>query len=159
MARRTTIEGMAELERAVRRMGQVPKKVVTKAARAGAKIAYKSAKVNAPTGVTRNLKKGIIMRVEKQKKVGKRMFDVMMSPKMTDIFVKDVENPTPYNRGNDPTRAYYPASQEYGFMTVNGRLIPGKGYMRKAVDGNKEAIEKAIIDVGLDEIDKAWNAR
>jgi HK97 gp10 family phage protein len=149
MARRTTIEGMAELERAIQRLGKVPTKIATKAARAGAKIALKDARANAPEDEG-NLKKGIVMKAERSRKQGKKVFDVKLDPKMNDVFVKISET---------GERSYYPASQEYGFFTVNGRYIPGYRYLRKAIDNNEQAIEKAIIDVGLDEIDKAWNAR
>jgi hypothetical protein len=143
------IKGMFALEVAVRRIGEVPKKVVTKAARAGAKIAYKSAKANAPHK-TFALRNGIIMRVEKQKTVGKRVFDIKMAPKMDDIFV-DISRAG--------KRAYYPASQEYGFLDRNGRKVPGKRYLKRAIDANKQAMENAVIEVALKEIDKAWNAR
>jgi hypothetical protein len=143
------IKGMKALEMAVKRMGQVPKKVVTKAARAGAKIAYKSAKANAPHDKY-NLKKGIIMRVEKQRTIGKRAFDIKINPKMNNVFVK-------FSKVGK--RSYYPVSQEYGFLTANGRLVPGKRYLRNAIVDNEQAIENAVVKVGLAEIDKAWNAR
>lgn len=149
MARRSTIEGMAELERAIQRMGKVPTKIATKAARAGAKIALKDARANAPEDEG-NLKRGIIMKPERSRKPGKKVFDVKLDPKMNDVFVKE---------SADGKRSYYPASQEYGYFTVNGRYIPGYRYLRKSMDNNKEAIENAVIEVGLTEIDRAWNAR
>lgn len=150
MARRgSEIEGMAELQRAIRRLGQVPQKAATKAARAGAKIAFKAAKANAPVD-TGELKSGLVMRAEKTTKKGKKMFDIKLDPAKNSVFVKE---------SAAGKRSYYPASQEYGYLTVNGRYIPGYRYLRKAITENERAIEKAIVDVGTTEIDKAWNAR
>lgn len=151
MARRTMadIHGLAELERAIRRIGKVPQKAVTKAARAGARVALRDARANAPED-TGDLKKGIVMRAERRTKIGKKMFDVKLDPAKNDIFVKE---------SKEGKRSYYPASQEYGYLTVNGRYIPGFRYLRKSIDNNRREIERAVVEVGVKEIDKAWEAR
>ncbi|WP_236293090.1 HK97-gp10 family putative phage morphogenesis protein [Paenibacillus allorhizoplanae] len=134
---------MRQLERDMRRLGQVPQKVATKAARAGAAIARKAAKANAPVD-TGQLKKSLIMKAERKVKPGKKVFGVMPSPHMNDVLVKISK------RGK---RSYYPASQEYGW-TTNGHYTPGYRYLRHAIENNDDKIEKAVIETAGKEIDK-----
>ncbi|MFD1953735.1 HK97-gp10 family putative phage morphogenesis protein [Paenibacillus thailandensis] len=145
MAKKSTIEGMAELERAMKKLEKVPQRVVTKAARAGATIALKAARANAPED-TGELKKGIVLKGERRTKIGKKVYDVMMDPAKNDIFVKMTK---------DGTRYYYPASQEYGFMTVDGGYIPGYRFLRRALTDNVVKIERRVVEVASKEVDKA----
>ena len=149
MARKSDIQGMKELEKAIKQMGKVPQKVGTKAARAGASIALKAAKNNAPVD-SGELKRGIILKGERRVKIGKKMYDVMMDPAKNDIFVK---------MSAEGKRSYYPASQEYGYMTADGGYVPGFRYLRKSITENSRAIESKIVEVAAKEIDKAMNAR
>lgn len=139
------IEGKKELERTFQQLGKVPQTVATKAAKAGATIGHKAAKANAPVDEG-NLKSGIIMKREKRRVQGKAVFDVMMDPAMNDVFAKE---------SVDGKRSYYPASQEYGFLTVDGGYVPGYRFMRNSVVDNKTAIENKMVDVAGKEIDKA----
>ncbi|QYR20803.1 HK97 gp10 family phage protein [Paenibacillus sp. sptzw28] len=144
MARRTEILGMKELQRDIKLLGRVPQAAATKGARAGARIALKAAKANAPED-TGALKSGIILKKERKSQAGKAVYDVMPSPAMNDVFVKVSK------KGK---RSYYPASQEYGFLTEDGGYIPGYRYMRRAIDDNKTAIERTVLDVAGKEVDK-----
>lgn len=149
MAKKFEIEGMKELERAMKKLGKVPQTVATQAARAGAAIPFKAAKQNAPVDEG-NLKAGIIMKKERRVKLGKAVYDVMMDPAKNDIFVKTTA---------DGTRYYYPASQEYGFMTVDGGYVPGYRFLRRAMTENVVRIEKRVVEVASKAVDKAWKAR
>lgn len=143
MARQGDIQGLRELERLMRTLGQVPQKVANKAARVGAAIPRKAAKVNAPVD-TGDLRKGIIMKAERKVKPGKKVYGIMVDPKKNDIFVK-------LSKTNK--RSYYPASQEYGW-TTRGHYTPGYRYLRHAIEHNDDKIEKAIIETAGKEIDK-----
>ncbi|GJM84318.1 hypothetical protein HMSSN139_68140 [Paenibacillus sp. HMSSN-139] len=143
------IIGMKELERSFKRLGKVPQTVATKSAKAGATIALKAARDNAPVD-TGQLKAGIILKGERRVKVGKKMYDVMIDPAKNDVFAKI---------SKDGKRAYYPASQEYGFMTADGGYVPGYHYLRKSITENARAIESKIVEVAGKAIDKALNAR
>lgn len=145
MARRNGIEGMAELERLFGRLGKVPQTVATKSARAGGSIALKAAKANAPED-TGDLKRGIILKRERSKVKGKAVYDVTIDPTMNDVFVKI---------SKDGKRSYYPASQEYGFLTVDGRYVPGYRYLRRAIDDNQAQIEIKVLETAGKEVDKA----
>ncbi|MEK5415060.1 HK97 gp10 family phage protein [Paenibacillus sp. FSL L8-0708] len=149
MARRSDIVGMKELEKAFKRLGKVPQTVATKAAKAGAQIAFKAVKQNAPVDGG-DLKSGVILKAERRVKVGKKVYDIMMDPTKNDIFVKT---------SRVGKRSYYPASQEYGFMTVDGGYVPGFRYLRKGITENKRAIENKMVDVAGKAVDKALSAR
>lgn len=138
------IEGMEELEKTIRKLGKLPQKCVTKAAKKGAQIALKAAKQKAPF-FTGALEEGIILKGEKARRKGKKVYQVTMNPAMNDVFVKTTKGGKRY---------YYPASQEYGFITKNGGYMPGFHYLRDSLVDNKERIEKTVVDVLAKEIDK-----
>ena len=138
------IEGMKELERTIRKLGKLPQKCVTPAAKKGAQIALKAAKANAPF-LTGALEEGIILKGEKLRKRGKKVYQVTMNPAMNDVFVKTTK---------DGKRYYYPASMEYGFITRDGGYVPGYHYLRDALVDNKAAIERTVVDELAKRIDK-----
>src|SRR5690554_6089105 len=121
MAKRSGLIGMEQLERDFRELGKVPQSAATQSARAGARIALRAAKANAPED-TGALKQGIILKGERTRTRGKKVYDVMMDPAKNDIFVKMTK---------DGKRYYYPASQEYGFLTVDGGYVPGYRFLRR----------------------------
>lgn len=136
---------MNKIEADLKKLGKVPQKSVTKAARAGARIAYKAAKAKAPVD-TGNLKRGIIIKAEQRRVTGKKVFDITISANMNDVFVKI---------SAAGKRSYYPSSQEYGYFTRNGRYIPGYRYLRRAIDDHAAAIRKTTLDTLGKDIDKA----
>lgn len=149
MARKDDIIGLRDLERSFRELGKVPQTVATQSARAGASVARRAAKANAPED-TGALKQAIIMKRERRSKRGKAVYDILIDPSKNDQFVKI---------SKDGKRSYYPASQEYGFFTVDGRYIPGYGYLRRAVDDNRREIERAALKRATVAIDKAMRKK
>lgn len=149
MARKDDIIGLRDLERSFRELGKVPQTVATQSARAGASVARRAAKANAPED-TGALKQAIIMKRERRSKRGKAVYDILIDPSKNDQFVKI---------SKDGKRSYYPASQEYGFFTVDGRYIPGYGYLRRAVDDNRREIEHAALKRATVAIDKAMRKK
>lgn len=145
MARNNTIIGMDALLKDFERLGKVPQSAATQGSRAGGRIALKIAKNLAPVD-SGELREGIIMKQERKRVPGKAVQDIMMDPAKNDVFVKTTK---------DGKRYYYPASQEYGFLTVDGKYIPGYGFLRRAVDDNAETIERKILEVAGREVDKA----
>lgn len=144
------IEGMKELKKSIKKLGQVPQKCVTPAARKGMNIALKSAKVNAPED-TGELKKGMKLVGERARVKGKKVYQVVFDRAKNDIFQK--------KNAQGKVIGYYPASQEYGFFTKNGRYIPGYHFMKKAMEDNNRAIEKKIVDEMSKNIDKALEGK
>jgi len=138
------IEGMEELEKTIRKLGKLPQKCVTPAARKGARIALKAARANAPWE-TGELSNGIVLKGERARKKGKKVYQVTLDPAKNDIFVKTTK---------DGKRYYYPASMEYGFITRDGGYSPGFHYLRDALVDNKTAIERTVVDELAKQIDK-----
>lgn len=130
------IEGMRELERSLKRLGDVPQKHVTAASRKGMTLVLREAKANAPID-TGALKKGIILKGEKSKSKGKKVYRVIFDPRMNDVFQKT-------NAAGKIT-GYYPVSQEYGFFARNGRYIPGFKFIHNALENQKGQMIKTIV--------------
>jgi len=149
MAKKSDLVGFDDLEKSFQALGKVPQTVSNQSARAGASVALKAAKKNAPEDEG-NLKKGIIMKRERSRVKGKAVYDVMIDPNMNDVFVKI---------SKEGKRSYYPASQEYGFLTVDGGYVPGYRYLRRAVDDHKSEIERQALKKAEQAIDKAMKKR
>ena len=138
------IEGMKELEKTIRKLGRLPQKCVTPAAKKGGRIVLLAARAKAPWRFG-DLANGIILKGEKLRKRGKKVYDVMMDPAKNDIFVKTTK---------DGKRYYYPASMEYGFITRDGGYSPGFHYLRDSLVDNKAEIERTVVDELAKQIDK-----
>jgi len=138
------IEGMKELEKTIRKLGRLPQKCVTPAARKGGRIVLLAARAKAPWRFG-DLANGIILKGEKLRKRGKKVYDVMMDPAKNDIFVKTTK---------DGKRYYYPASQEYGFMLKNGGYVPGLHFLRDSLVDNKAEVERVTVQELAKQIDK-----
>lgn len=150
MAQQTfKIEGMDSLEKSIRKLGRVPLMSVTKAARSGMRISLSSAKNKAPM-LTGDLISGLRLKPEKTRTKGKKVYQVTLDSAMSDTFVK-------FSKNLPGQRAYYPASQEYGFINAwaKGGYVPGFHYLLESMTENKSAIEKKVVDVMSKDIDKA----
>jgi hypothetical protein len=116
------VTGMPELKKLIEDMGKVPATVLTKAAKAGAKIAYDYSrnKIQANDfGYDTGIMKKSIKLVAERRKTGKCVYDV---------------------------KADYPANLiDYGF-SVKGKYVPGNRFLRDGVDRNREAIQSAILE-------------
>ncbi|MFB7142075.1 HK97 gp10 family phage protein [Gottfriedia sp. NPDC056225] len=143
------IEGYRRLEQTLEQLDKLPQKIITQAARKGANVVFKQAKKEAPVEIG-NLKKGVILRPERTRTKGKKVFQVVMDRAFNRIFVKVSK------RGK---RAYYPASQEYGFFSrgkdgKKGRYIPGYNYLRGSNASKHNEAQQVIIRTMLTEVDK-----
>ncbi len=137
MARLTfRIEGMKQLEKSIKKLGEVPQKHVTTSARKGMNIVLKDAKANAPydTGM---LKKGIVLKGERSRSKGKKVYRVVFDRAMNDVFQK--------KNAEGKITGYYPVSQEYGFFAKNGRYIPGYRFIHDSLTSNLKGIERTIV--------------
>ncbi|MDZ7370256.1 MAG: HK97 gp10 family phage protein [candidate division KSB1 bacterium] len=140
------IVGLKELERSLKKLGDVPQKYVTKASRKAMMIALRSAKTNAPVD-TGELKSGLKLVGEKSRFKGKKVYQVTFDRAKNDIFQKR-------NKDGEIV-AYYPASQEYGFFARNGRYIPGYHFLENALVENTDKIANTIISEMGKQIDEA----
>lgn len=142
MTRKFELEGLDEVLKALNGLEKLPQKCVTKSAKAGAQIALKSAKANAPYKKG-TLRSGIVLKAEKSKTQGKKVYQVTVNS--DDRFVKITK---------DGKRYFYPASQEYGFRLKNGGKVEGKHFMRNSLTNNKTIIERTMVQVLASEVDK-----
>lgn len=138
------IEGMKELERSLKKLGKVPQKHVTASAKKGMNISLKDSRANAPydTGM---LKKGIVLKGERSRYKGKKVYRVVFDRAMNDVFQKK-------NKEGKVT-GYYPVSQEYGYFAKNGRYIPGYRFIRDSLTDNVSKIESTIVSEMKKKID------
>lgn len=151
MARATfRIEGMKELQKALKKLGAVPQKHVTSSARKGMNIALKDSKANAPfdTGM---LKKGMKLKGERSKYKGKKVYQVIFDSAMNDVFQKPIKNPG--EAGGKNNTGYYPFSQEYGYFARNGRYIPGYRFIHDSLSDNTQKISKTMVSEMKKKID------
>lgn len=139
------IEGMKELQKSLDRLGKVPQKHVTAAARKGVNVVLKSAKTSAPVD-TGDLKRGMKLSGEKSRYKGKKVYRIIFDPAMNDVFQKE-------NAEGEIT-GYYPISQEYGFFARNGRYIPGYRFIHDSMTGNAKQMERVIVDEMKGKIDQ-----
>lgn len=138
-----------DLELAAKAIGGVTKKQLTPAVRKAMKPVLQAAREGAPVD-TGSLRKGIILKSEKNKPPLKKVFQVTMDKKKNDIFVKGLDE------SGEGKRAYYPASQEYGFKKKNGGKVPGKHFLKKAAEQQEAQLPDAIVDNLISEIQREW---
>ena len=138
------VEGMAELERSLKKLGKVPQKHVTSTSRKAMNISLKDSRANAPyeTGA---LKKGIVIKGEKSKTKAKKVYRIVFDRAMNDVFQK--------KNADGKVTGYYPVSQEYGFFAKNGRYIPGYRFISDSLTDNVGKIEKTIVSEMKKKID------
>ena len=137
------VEGIGEVIKLFKEIDlKTSRKALTKGTKEGVKIARNDARKNAPVD-TGTLKKSIKQKAEKYKK-GKRVYRLGF---VGEGLVKV---------SAEGKRAFYPASQEYGFMTRDGNKIipPTAGFLRGAIDNNREAIKKTMIKTMIEELRK-----
>lgn len=140
------IDGAKELKKSLDRLGKLPTKCVTKAVRKGGNAIMKAVKARAPVD-TGMLKAAIKLKVEKSKTRGKRVAQITYSADYNDVLVKTSAN------GN---RSYYPASQEYGYMTRDGGYVPGYHFMQKSAESTDSTAKGLIMETLIKEVDKEW---
>ena len=127
---------MKQLEKSLKKLGKVPQKHVTASSKKGMNIVLKDAKANAPydTGM---LKKGIVLKGERSRSKGKKVYRVVFDRAMNDVFQK--------KNAEGKITGYYPVSQEYGFFAKNGRYIPGYRFIHDSLADNTRKVEKKIV--------------
>lgn len=135
------VEGLSELDSQFNRIGKMPKKYLTKAAKEGMAGPLADAKANAPVGETGILQKSIKRVMETPNKRNKSVYRLMYNPDYTDHFLK----PTTGVYGGVTPEAYYPNSVEFGYKTLKGK-VKGQYAMSWAVHKNEGSSLKKVVD-------------
>lgn len=147
------VEGLNELQSQFERIGKMPKKYLTKAAKVGSDGPLKDARNNAPKGKTGMLKRGIHRKMETPNKRNKAVYRIRWNPKYTEHYLK----PSSGAYGGTPPVAFYPNSQEYGFKVKNGK-VAGRYFVAKAIQKNQDHSLKKIVDSLNDSISTLLNS-
>ena len=111
------LTGMEKMIKTLDRMGVNIRPAVTKAAMEGIKPVQKAIKDEAPVSKDHGgtLKRAIGRKREKTGIAGKRVYEVTFKKNSNNALQRPIKRPGIY--GGKSTQGYYPASQEYGFLT------------------------------------------
>lgn len=151
------VVGLQELEAQFGRIGKMKKKYLNKAAREGINPTLNKVKAGAPTGKTGMLKKGISKKLETPNHRNKSVYQMRWNPKYSDAYQK----PSSGAYGGEPPKAFYPYSQEYGFLNSTGGKTRTKWYhfasnilkaeetasAQRVIDSMKHSIDEIIRGV------------
>ena len=140
------MDDFKRLEMSIKRMEKFPTRYLTAAVKKGANPILRSAKEKAPerTGL---LKRALILKLEKSKKKGKKVYQVTFDKAYNEQFAKVSKS---------GKRSYYPASQEYGWIKRDGTKVPGKHFLRDSADDNTRNFEKTVISEMMKRIETEW---
>lgn len=136
------VVGIEDVIDLLKEVDNIATRSVTKAARAGAKIALEYAKRHCPVSKTGkpfgkyphppgNLKKSLRLKLEKKRTKGKRVYQV-----------------GPNEKG------WYAHFVDYGFTDRAGKYHEGNQFLRDSVDKNREQINRKTLEVLGDELKK-----
>lgn len=134
-----------KLERSIKRMERFPTRYLSGSVKKATKPILQQAKLNAPKD-TGTLKDAIILKREKARP-GKRVYQVTFDKGYNDKLAV---------MSKSGQRAYYPASQEYGWIRRDGTKVRGKYFMRNAADRNAKGFERAVINDMMKRIEREW---
>lgn len=143
------IEGFRELIGLIDQLGKVPQKVATQAARAGANVLLRDVKQKSPydTGLLKSALKNV---GERNKPSGKKVYEITFDKQLSGNGENGLVKISKYTN----KRAYYPASQEFGWTNMNGKHVPGLHYMKDTADADASSVEQKIVDTAKNAIDK-----
>ena len=153
------ISGAEKMIRMLNEMQKSPQKAITSAAgKAATQVKRAIKQGTVPVGATGNLKKAIVRKAEKSRKRGRKVYDVTFDSAYNEVLQKPIQNPG--EAGGKNPKAYYPASQEYGFLTRskgNGiTYVEGLHFMKKGADESEKQAMDIMMDTLGKELDKIW---
>lgn len=146
-----TLEGLDQLEAQFALIGKPPKRILTKAAKAGMASTLAEAKRNAPVGETGMLKRGIHAIQETPNKRNKGVYRINWWSKYSEHYRKKIIRAGIYGGKKNP--AYYPQSIEWGFPTKHGE-VAGKYFVKKAIEAHQAQALQTVINTLSSEIEK-----
>ena len=153
------LKGIQTMVKALDKMGKSPQKAVTRAASKAITPIKRAVKYGTvPVGETGYLKKAITRRAEKSRAKGKKVYEVTFDKAYNDVLQKPIKNPGEAGGKND--KAYYPASQEYGFLTRSKgggiSYVPGLHFMKAGAEKASPEATKIMTETLEKELDKLW---
>ena len=148
-----------KMVRTLDQLGKSPQKAVSRAAQKAATKVKRAIKYGTvPVGATGNLKKAITSKGEKSRRKGRKVYDVTFDRAYNDQLQKPIKNPG--EAGGKNPKAYYPASQEYGFLTRskgNGlSYVEGLHFMRRGAEQAETEARTVMMETLEKELDAIW---
>lgn len=179
---------LVKMYKTLDKVGASPKKALNKGVSKAASITKRSVKELAPVGrgpTQGTLKRNIIIKTERSQLTGKKVREVTFKggAEANAQLQKPIKKPGVL--GGTSKKAYYPASQEYGFLVripggekyvafkrlkgsnqyvtkiglvsrYPSRKVEGKYFMRDAAESASEPAKEAMIETMTKELDKIW---
>lgn len=151
-----------EISRFFVELGEVPQKVVNKAASAGGTLIKRKTLASAQLPVKFGFLRSSIKSV-KEKRSGRNkglaIYQVTFDERYNSIFQKAYKG-NPRRGSSDPrsgdTAYYYPASMEYGFANLSGG-VGGHYFLKSSAIAEQSSVQDKMIEVlskGIDAIQK-----
>lgn len=141
------------------KVGKSPQKALNKGTSKAATITKRSVKGLAPEK-SGTLKSNIVTKTERSRLKGKKVRETTFrgGDESNAQLQKPIKNPGIL--GGTSQKAYYPASQEYGFLARapgdGVQYIPGKRYMLRGAEAASEPAKNAMIETMTKELEKVW---
>lgn len=152
--------GVQVMIRAMNKIDKSPQKAVNKATSKANLIVKRAVKGRVPVK-TGTLKRNIVTKSEKNHGIkGKKVRQVTFKggAEANAQLQKPIKNPGAL--GGKNKKAYYPASQEYGFLARapggGVQYVDGLYFMRDAAEQVSPQAKQTMIDVMETELDKLW---
>lgn len=145
--------------RTLERVGKSPQKALNKGTSKAAMIVKRSVRGVVPVR-TGTMKRNIVTKTERSRSNGKKVRETTFrgGEEANAQLQRPIKNPGVL--GGSSKKAYYPASQEYGFLgrAPGGgvQYIPGKHFLRRGAETASESAKKAMIDTMTKELDRIW---
>ena len=137
MAVKFKLEGIPKLQKDLEKLGKVPQKHVTTSAKKGMNIAHKQAKADAPYD-TGALKKGILMKGERSKIKGKKVYRIVFDRAMNH-----------YSKSQTKMGKIHRLITQSVRNTVSlpgtASIFPVSGFITNSLNDNARSIEKTIV--------------
>lgn len=152
--------------RVLDKVGAAPQKALNKATSKAAAITKRAVKAEAPVAKKGEhkgtLKRNIATKTERSRMKGKKVRETTFrgGDEANALLQKPIKNPGVL--GGSSPKAYYPASQEYGFLARapggGVQYIEGKHYMLRGAESASAPAKEAMIETMKKELDKIWQS-
>lgn len=143
------------------KVGAAPQKALNKGTSKAAMIVKRTVKGVVPVK-SGTLKSNIVTKTERSRLKGKKVRETTFrgGDEANALLQKPIKNPGIL--GGTSRKAYYPASQEYGFLAraPGGGIqyIEGRHYLLRGAEAASEPAKAAMIDTMTKELDKIWQS-
>ena len=140
-------------------VGKAPQKALNKGTSKAAMIVKRTVKGVTPER-TGTMKRNIVTKTERSSRRGKKVRETTFrgGDEANALLQRPIQNPGLLGGANQ--KAYYPASQEYGFLARapggGVQYIEGRHFMLSGAESASEPAKEAMIETMTKELDKIW---